>query len=221
MIKEFIKSIKMDAFIIAILCIFLGFVVIVWPLEVTNILCIILGVILVISSITHLYSYIRKKDTFLEQLNLLLGLVFGVLGIWIIWKPEMFNSIISVILGVIVFLHGIINLGQVLALKKTGYEKWWISLILSSSMMIMGGLILYNPFQAIANLMTFIGVSLVFDGISVLWIMNRISKSVKEIKEAMSSVKMDLVAREQEDSIVDSEIISEETMPNEHTNPKE
>lgn len=199
--KTFMKTIKMDALIMAILCIILGVVLIIWPLMSTKIICVSLGSILIICGLSHIVSYFQEKESLFYHMDLLLGLIFGALGVWIVVKPESILKIIPIIIGVVVFIHGFVNLQQAVHLKQVGYEKWWMALLISLGTIAIGGLMLYNPFNTIATLMIFIGISLVLDGISDIWIITRIAKVAKNIKETFTAIDVEAsIIEEKSDS---------------------
>ena len=76
--------------------------------------------------------------------------------------------------GIIILLHGVNNLNQTIKLCKGQYDKWWIGLILGLVTVGFGILLICNPFAAIDTLVRAIGIFLVYDGVSDIWIASKV-----------------------------------------------
>lgn len=53
---------------------------------------------------------------------------------------------------------------------QSRYEKRWIALILVIATICFGGVLAFNPFGAVNTLVMFIGLFLIYNGISDIWI---------------------------------------------------
>lgn len=63
---------------------------------------------------------------------------------------------------------------------RQGWERWWMDLLLAGLTLVLGILILLNPFGASGVLMMTIGISLVFDGVSDLVLIHRLTKAFRQ-----------------------------------------
>ena len=113
---------------------------------------------------------------------LILGIILSVIGAWILLKPEMIIAAVPVIMGIIIVMHGVHNIVQGLQLKGMDYEKWWIAFALGIVTVALGSILIYNPFSVVNTVVRVIGAFLIYDGISRIWIVSRVSKS-KKLKE--------------------------------------
>ena len=111
-------------------------------------------------------------------------------------KPDKVLAIIPIIVGIVIALHGLHNLQQAITLCKDKYDKWWIALLLGILTIGFGVLLICRPFAAIDTVVMLIGVFLIYDGLSNIWIVSRIYKNAKIIKQEMEAVDAD--AREVE-----------------------
>ena len=127
---------------------------------------------------------------------MLLGIIFAVIGAWIILKPEMIIMAVPVIVGILIIIHGLHNIIQAVDLKREGYEKWWLALLFGVLTVLFGALLIYNPFGAVEVVVRMIGIFMIYDGVSDIWIISRLSK-IRKIKE----------------KIVDAEFIDVEDIP--------
>ncbi len=186
---QFLKGIKMNYVVSAVLCIVFGLTLAIWPDISSRVVCIGVGIVLLLSGASSLITYFAEKDRgLISQINLLVGIVLAVLGGWIILNPGILIMIIPVVIGVIVVVHGVHNLIQALELFKGEYSKWWVALLLGAVTVGLGILLICNPFEAVNTAIMLIGIFLIYDGISDLWIISRVSKTAKEIRETMEAL---------------------------------
>lgn len=180
---DFVKGLKANYVISAILCALLGLVLLIWPGTTTQIVCMSLGIVLLAYGIIQIAIYLFNRErTIISQGMMLLGIVFAVIGAWILLKPEMIIMAVPIIVGILIVIHGLHNVVQAIALQKDGYERWWLALLFGVLTVIFGGILVYNPFEAVELVVRLIGVFLIYDGLSDIWILSRVFK-VKRNKE--------------------------------------
>lgn len=180
---DFFKGLKANYTISALLCMALGLVLLIWPGTTTQIVCMMLGIVLLAYGIIQIAVYLFARErTIISQGMMLLGIVFAVIGVWILLKPEMIIMAVPVIVGVLIVIHGLHNVVQAIALQKDGYDRWWLALLFGVLTVVFGGVLIYNPFGAVELVVRMIGVFLIYDGLSDLWILSRVFK-VKRDKE--------------------------------------
>lgn len=189
--EKFLKEIRQSVVIYGCLSIILGVVLVLYPQLSTKLICIVFGAILVLCAVFHLVSYLRHKDeTTFINFNLIAAVITGVMGIWIIVKPEMVVLIIPVIFGIVLIIHGISDLKQAIELKKRFYDYWWAALIIAILNILLGAVLLTDPFRAAVISVRVIGLCLIYDGVSDLWIVSRVAKAVKDIEVSLNSINI-------------------------------
>ena len=142
---DFLKGLKANYTISAILCVLLGLVLIIWPGTTTQIVCMSLGIVLLAYGIIQIAIYLFNRErTIISQGMMLLGIVFAVIGTWILLKPEMIIMAVPVIVGVLIVIHGLHNIVQAIALQKDRYERWWVALIFGLLTVIFGGILILS-----------------------------------------------------------------------------
>ena len=186
---DFFKGLKANYTISAVLCALLGLVLVIWPGATSQIICMLLGGVLLAYGVIHIAIYLFNRErTIILQGMMILGIVFAVLGLWILLKPEMIMMAVPVIVGVLIAIHGLHNVVQAFALKKDGYESWWLAFLMGLLTLIFGGVLIYNPFKAIELVARIIGIFLIYDGVSDIWILSRVFK-VRRDKERIIDAK--------------------------------
>lgn len=180
---DFIKGLKANYTISAVICALLGLVLVIWPGTTSQIICMMLGGVLLAYGILQIVLYLFNRErTIISQGMMVLGIVFAVIGVWILFKPEMIIMAVPVIVGVLIAIHGLHNVTQAIVLKKDGYENWWVAFLLGLVTVILGGVLIYNPFEAVELVVRIIGAFLIYDGLSDIWILSRVFK-VRRVKE--------------------------------------
>ena len=181
---DFLKSIKTNILGSAVLCIILGIVLMVYPDTSLTLVCQVVGVIVLVTGIGFLISHIRGGLlSWFYKLDLILGLLFLILGIYILLNPWGLLSIIPIVFGVLLIYHGISDLGQAMELRKYEADRWWISIIIASITIVLGVVIMSNPFGTIDMLMRITGACLIYDGLSNLLLVGKFSKSIRRFQK--------------------------------------
>lgn len=187
-----LKRMKTNIVISAVLCILLGVVLVVWPDLSMKIVCIAVGALLLIGGGVRLAVYFNTKDgSIYAQLNLIMGIVLAVVGIWILIKPDKVLAIIPIIVGIVIVLHGLNNLQQAFSLYKEKYDKWWIALILGILTVGFGVLLICKPFAALDTVVILIGSFLIYDGLSDLWIVSRIYRTARALRQEAEALDVE------------------------------
>ena len=118
--KETLKRIKADIIVSALLCIALGIVLLVWPAETIDVFCKILAVGLIIMGGVDIASYFMNRS--IHPFAGALGLIVLLIGIWIFLRPESIVSLIPIVIGVILCVHGIQDLKLAVETKRKMVE---------------------------------------------------------------------------------------------------
>lgn len=190
--EHILKKIKTNVIVSAFICIALGVILVFWPGLSVKVVCMAIGAVLVINGISRLLNFIFGRDgSVFSQMNLVMGIIITVIGGWILLQPGTIIAMIPILVGIIIVIHGINNLQQSVSLCQNRYDKWWIALLLGIITIGFGVLLVFNPFAAVDTLIRFIGLFLIYDGASDIWIMSRVSRNVKQARQKMDALTVD------------------------------
>ncbi len=190
--EKILKKIKTNAVLSSLLCVVLGIVLVIWPDMSMQVVCIAIGIVLLLTGLMKIGEYLIAKDASLyAQMSLVFGIVLAVVGVWIIMKPSQVLAIIPIIVGIVIVLHGVHNLQQTVTLCKGQYDKWWVALLLGLLTVGLGVLLICKPFTALDTVVMLIGGFLIYDGVSNIWIVSRVYKSAKILKQEAEAVDVD------------------------------
>jgi len=95
--------------------------------------------------------------------EILLGAVF-------IARPYTIVSLFPTFAGISIIVNGALNLMSAFDLKKLGSSRWSASAVMAVITILLGVVILMNPFSTVAVLVRIIGVIVIYNGVSGLLI---------------------------------------------------
>lgn len=174
------KSFTLNRVIFSAGALFLGIILLIWPTGSLYFLAKFIGVFLAVGGVAAGVMYCQDHDSAMKSILLALALVMLICGAVIFLHPEELIKLIPTILGMMIVVSGLINLGETFILSRSKYKKWWISLIIAV-ITIACGVFVINRALGLASLITRIaGGVLIFDGASHLWVTSRVYKSSKE-----------------------------------------
>ena len=185
---NYIKSLKVNYSLSAVICVILGIVLLVWPGQSTQVVCMVLGIVLGGFGLIQIILYLATKEkTMVSHSMMMLGVVLAVIGGWIVLKPETIIKAVPMIVGILIVIHGFHNAVQAIDLKKMQYDNWWVALLLSLLTVALGVVLICNPFTIVDTVVRIIGAFLVYDGLSDMWILSRVFKTKKNREKIIDS----------------------------------
>ena len=175
--KDFLKRIKADYLLSSLVCILLGIVFIVWRGAVLDVMGSIFAVVLIILGVIYLSSYFLEIIT--NGFSAIMGIIVLALGIWFLIQPDIVVSIIPILIGVVLIFHGVRGLMETLAAKKYGYSSWGVNMVLCIISIAFGIICVTNAFGIMEKATIVVGIILIYNGLSNIWIASRSSKAEK------------------------------------------
>lgn len=184
--KEILKKIKADTILSAVLCIILGVVLLVYTEQTTSLFCKLLALVLIVMGVAHMLTYFTDRAG--NNLRLIAGVIVLLLGIWIFINPKIIINLIPAIIGAILFLHGVEDLRLSIQAKEGEGSAWISCLILAIINLALGILLIVKAFEAAQIAFKLIGLALIYDGVSDIWIVSRAVKAVKEAQQEQNAI---------------------------------
>lgn len=182
--REFFHNMKISFVLASVLYIILGLILLIWPGVSATVFCYAFGgVLLAYGLVTVLSFFLRDSRQGVFAFELFLGIVAAALGLLFLLRPMIVASVLPVILGLFIVVDGLVNLKRAMELRRMLYLRWSIPLVLSLVSVLLGLLILFRPFLAAEALVMVIGAVLIYEGLSDLWTIFRVSKWTKEYRK--------------------------------------
>ena len=164
---KMLKELKWEAILTGVLYILLGIVALVVPETMQKTLGYVIGIVLIVAGLISIICYLLRdaKENYYHN-EFVFGLVGMVLGAAVLYKVEVIISLIPFILGILVLFSGCSKLQDAIDLKRLGYGSWIGMLVVAVINIILGIVLICNPFQAAIVLFRVLGVGLIISGVS-------------------------------------------------------
>ncbi len=166
--RDKLRRYKADMIVTSVLCALLGVALLVWPEKAVDLLCRALAIFIIIIALVQMsmYSISRGRDS----LALMLGCIMILVGAWMFFRPQEMAKLVPIGIGVILIVHGMQDFLLSVESRENGYNRWWIMIIIAALSIFLGIVCIVNAFGFIKLTFRLIGLSLLFDGLTDLWI---------------------------------------------------
>jgi uncharacterized membrane protein HdeD (DUF308 family) len=119
------------------------------------------GIIIILDGIIHIVSYFATSSEFRAfSFELVQGILGTILGFVIIFNPQIIISFLPFIIGAWIIVEGIIRFQFAFNTKGTEEKGWGILLLLSILTIILGFVIIFNPFGTAVTVTKIAGIIL-------------------------------------------------------------
>lgn len=170
-----LKSIKIDVTLAAVLSVVLGVLLVIWPATVITIILMVSGIVSLIP---------RLMDEVKSYTSIIVSLLITLIGLWMFLSPQAVASIIPIAIGVLLVVHGVQDLSLALEGKKTKAHNWWSIPLMAILNIVLGVLCICNAFGLVKLGMILIGIMLIYDGLSDMFIVHKVNKASKEFVDS-------------------------------------
>lgn len=187
--RALFDKIKNFSIITIVASVVIGAVLLIKPDEALQFVSIACGAtMIVLGAASWIYYFAKDKSLFLAGL----GSIVLVVGIFVCVKYESIVSFLLFFFGLFILVSGIINLLTSFRSRKYGLGSWAISLVLSVLTVILGIIILVNPFDSMLSIIRFLGAGLliyaVVDIITFVQVKKVATIIKNEINEAVDNI---------------------------------
>lgn len=188
--SDFFKRVKTNALVTAALCIALGLVLLLWPGVSAGVLCLAMGLILLACGLVDIAAFLRRRDGSLyAAAHLVTGVILAAVGVWLASSPGLVAVVIPRVIGILICIHSAGNLRDAAALRKSGSPRWSAALLLGLVTLVLGIVLVCNPFEAFATVARVIGVFLIYDGVSDIWITLQVGRALRQAEKDSNAVR--------------------------------
>ena len=139
---SYFKTLKWEMILFSLGCVAMGAILYFYPKSSTTFLSGVATAILFIYAIRHFIEFFRR--TGMEKVyryELVMGIVFTLLGIFTLTQMDMILSFISYIIAVIVFISGLMKIENAIDLRRM--KRHWIIMIIIGILYIILSIIIF------------------------------------------------------------------------------
>lgn len=162
-----LRRIRVNFVLTAILTLILGVLLITSPGTAMRTVFLLVGWTLVISGAASLLTALLSKGQPVGQGDLVLGLVQVATGLVVLMRPGFLMSLAGIVVGFVLLIHGIHDIQHARESKALGYE-WKMSMGVGIGAVVMGIIVMINPFSTLETLLRIAGIFLLVDGLADL-----------------------------------------------------
>ncbi len=165
--KKMLKEMKWQALTRGVMYVVLGIVALVIPDTMVKTLGYLMGILLIVGGALSMISYLLRDahENYYHE-GFTYGLIGIVVGIVVLYRVEFVISLVPFVLGILVLLSACSKLQDVIDMKRLDYGNWVLMLVLAAVNLLLGILLICNPFEAVTMMFRVLGVGLLFSGIT-------------------------------------------------------
>ena len=191
------KRIKWSYVVLSAMFLLLGIYLVVNPETSLVMICRILGAAMAVFGVMKIVLYfIREVEGVAIRFDFAVGLFCIILGALMLWRAPALTDILSVMIGLLVLVDSVFKLQVAVDSRRMGAHSWWVTLVCTVVCLVLGILLVFNPFDGKQVLTIMMGVSLIVDGVQNLCTVVYAAIFVKDVKAAVHDFVDDATAVE-------------------------
>ena len=180
MIRNYIKNYERYAILISVLMILFSIFLIVKPNVSVTLFILLFGVLLILSGLGSLASYfLTEKEDRLFSFDLISGFLTLLCGIFTIIYRESLLEVLPVILGLWIIFSSLLKMQIAINFSSFSKSSLWL-LLIELLMVILGVVLIMNPFESVKALTIMAGVFLLISEVcsltESLYVLNIVKK---------------------------------------------
>lgn len=183
---EIFRKFKRSSYAVSIIYIIVGLIMLLNPGFIGNAVNYILGILVIIYGLIYTIGVYQKEEDF-NKFDLLAGIICISFGLFLIVNKDVLISLIPFSMGVILFMDSIGDIIKSIKLKKNGFVRWWIVLVIGFIFLVFSIYIIVTSSEITELLIRIIGGFLIVDAI-MDFLMTL--KFVKNVKEEVKDIKV-------------------------------
>lgn len=180
--KEKWKNLKIDVTLSAVLAILIGVLFVVWPGQITLVFARIIAVAVIVAGAVLLVG--RVTDTPVNFWGVIGSAIVLLVGIWLFISPHIIASLLPIVIGVLLVVHGVQDLTMAAEAKRYQANRWWIAAAMGAVSIVFGIVCICNAFSLVKLTMVLIGVMLIYDGVSDMFIVYKVNRAAKNVVDS-------------------------------------
>ena len=182
-----IKSFRRTFLLIAALYLACGISLLVWPAQSGLVICYVFGGISLLYGAVQIIRYCCNAAVSIFRYELVTGILCCAFGLFVILRADMVLAVLPFVFGCAIVFDSVMTLQNAIDLRRLGFSRWWLILLLAGVTGAFGVLLFFEPFAALA-MVRFIGAVLVLDGCADLVSVLCLTYWVKKAKRGLEAI---------------------------------
>ncbi len=189
--KKIFKNIKLTSLIFNIICVIFGICLIFFPETTKYTIILLFGLGMVLCGIIEIVNYFIYGY---ESLGFWIGCIDILFGIIIALSAGILTNIaiFAFVIGTLFIFASLNKMQKSFNYRRLGAKNWWIDCIFAFIILILGIMIIANPFGSERVFNIFLGIAIIFNSVMEIVTSIIVTKRLKKIKHNIK----DLVKKE-------------------------
>lgn len=189
------RHLKASMFVMQLVYLALGLALVFAPDMSARVLCYACGAALAVVGLLAVWRFAaaRQERLLFAWFSLVYGVLFTVLGIFLLVQPDTVLTVLPAVFGVFVLLDSLGRIQNALELRRAGLVRWWGMLFFALLSVVLGVLILINPFAALTTTVRVIGAVLLIESVLGLACALYTSLVLRELEKTVRDAGDDLM----------------------------
>lgn len=174
----------------------MGIVLLARPDETLYVISMLCGITTIALGVGAAVSYFAKDRNILLIILAVIAIIGGII---VCVKYRSIVSVLLFIFGLFILVSGIIDIAVSFDARRNGLGDWILSLLLSAATVVLGLLIVVNPFDSSLAVIRLLGVSLIIYAVLDIIAFIQVKRVGKIIKDAVADIESPQVNAEGRD----------------------
>ena len=131
----------------------------------TKVIGVVVGFSCLASGACSLYNYFKRDGAKLFELSIFFAGIYFLLGLLLIFYPYRAMSFLMICMGIYLIIKGLLKVNYGLWFKKGNEDCWLVTLATGILYVIIGILVMFNPFKAGFTLNQIVGAFMMITGV--------------------------------------------------------
>lgn len=140
-----LKALKTNYILMAMLELVGGLFMIVFSASSLEMIVRLLGIVAAAYGVITFFTWLIRKDKSGAAGTIITSILGVVAGAMLLFLFKSIKSVFTVIAGAFIAIFGVLKLIRMFAVKKAGFKKWWVVLLLILAIAAIGIIIALNP----------------------------------------------------------------------------
>lgn len=179
--KELIRGDKFEFLLSSTLCTVFGMFFILRKDSVLQIMGSAFALVLITIGAIYLCSYFLEVVS--DGVPVLMSIILLSVGVWFLINPKYVASLIPIIVGILLSFDGVKGIMKANQTRNDGFPSWYFGMVFSTVTIILGIICISNAYKVMKNATVFMGLILIYNGATNLWVAYSLYKTETEVYE--------------------------------------
>lgn len=189
-LKKAVRVAKVNKLIEAIIMIVFGTVLVIWSGTAMYVIFRAVAAVVAVAGLAIVIGFMfGRSNVYGSSAGLFGGVIAAVLGIYLFMNPDILVELGPTIVGLIIIITGIVDVTEAMRIDRQGTGGTTAAIIIGVVELILGVIFVLHPTAINSILFILMGLALIADGITDIWLMFQIGRTVKEVADDIAAAQ--------------------------------